>query len=135
MFDNELFADITIKTGEGSFKAAKCILSKSPVLQTMLCDDKWIEGKTGTIEIDDIRHEVMYEMVRYLYCDKVPKITELAADLMIAADKYDVPDLKEKCAFHLTTKITIENFAESLIAADQVQHGKLKKAAINFIVK
>jgi hypothetical protein len=135
MFEEELFADITVKAGEGSFKAAKSILSRSPVLQKMLCDDKWIEGKNGIIEINDIRHEVMYELVRYLYCDKIPKIAELAPDLMMAADKYDVPSLKEKCAVHLTTEITIENFAETLIAADQMQHEKLKKAAINFIVK
>ena len=49
----------------------------------------------GILCIDDMDLEVLNEMIHYIYCGKCTKdITEMASDLLIAADKYRLEELK-----------------------------------------
>lgn len=136
MFEEQLHADITIETSDGqTFRAAKCILSRSPVFDKMLSNGEWKEAKEGIIKIKDITFDAIYELVRYLYCDEVPKLSEMTLDLLIAADKYDITGLKEICLRHLTSQISMENFVEIFIHCDHLNISELKKSVIDFIVK
>ena len=73
-------------------------------------------------------------MVRYLYTDKVPKIEEMALDLLIAGNKYDISGLVSQCEIYLAERLSIESFAEILIVADRLKIYKLKNAAMQFVV-
>jgi hypothetical protein len=133
MFEEELLCDITIKTSDGRFRAQSAVLYRSPVFERMLNDKKWLEAKNGMITIDDIKHDVMYELVRYLYTDQANNLGQIAHELMIAADKYDVSGLKNECISYMIQKIDPLNFVQYLITGDQMDN-RLKKAAMDFII-
>jgi hypothetical protein len=134
VFETNQFADITIKTKDGKeIKALKFILSRSPVFNAMLNLHDTKEAQNGVIKIEDIEHEVLLEMIRYMYTDQVPKLKELALELMIAANKYDLPKLFEMCKDHLKANITIENFVDALTYADNLAIEDLEDAIMKFI--
>ncbi|KAG5670695.1 hypothetical protein PVAND_000942 [Polypedilum vanderplanki] len=70
-------------------------------------------------------------MCRFLYYDEIPKIDSLALPLLIAADKYMINDLANKCEKFLMLNITIGNFHEALVTADQLNKNKLREATID----
>lgn len=47
------------------------------------------------LEIWDLEYDVVHEMIYYIYCGRCQKdIAEIASDLLIAADKYSLNELK-----------------------------------------
>ncbi|KAK6020950.1 BTB/POZ domain protein, partial [Ostertagia ostertagi] len=49
----------------------------------------------GVLEISDLDYDVVYELVYYIYCGRCQKdIGDIATDLLIAADKYRLVELK-----------------------------------------
>lgn len=132
MFEEEIFADVTINAVGGDFKAQRTILSRSPVFEKMLNNETWREAKEGKLMVD-IKKEVLYELVRYLYCDEIPEVAQFGLDLLYAADKYDIPGLKQSSIAYLVNNINLQNFADCLIAADQLNISSLKNAVFNCI--
>ena len=45
------------------------------------------ERKLNRVEITDVDHEVMREMLRFIYTGKAPNLDKMADDLLAAADK------------------------------------------------
>ena len=45
------------------------------------------ERKQNRVEITDVDHEVMREMLRFIYTGKAPNLEKMADDLLAAADK------------------------------------------------
>ena len=46
------------------------------------------------MDIPDVDHEVVMEMLQYIYTGKVPNLDKMADQLLAAADKYDLEPLK-----------------------------------------
>lgn len=46
-----------------------------------------IEGKSNRVKIDDVDGDVMYEILKFIYSDKVSAIEKMADLLLAAADK------------------------------------------------
>jgi hypothetical protein len=135
LFDADKFADITIKTADGKeIKASKNILSRSPVFDAMLNSHDMKEAQEGVIEINDIDHDDMSEMIRYMYTDQVPKLKEIAVGLMIAANKYNLPGLFKICTGYLKANLSIENLVDVFIHADALELEDLEMAAIEFMI-
>ena len=60
----------------------------------------------GVLCIDDMDLDVLNEMIHYIYCGKCTKdITEMASDLLIAADKYRLEELKARKFYFKKTMI------------------------------
>jgi len=59
----------------------------------------------------------------------------LAEQLLVAANKYDVEDLKQICAKEMVKTLTPDNAVDLLILSDLYQANDLKEAAIRFINK
>ena len=45
------------------------------------------ESKQNRVDITDVDHEVMREMLRFIYTGKAPNLDKMADDLLAAADK------------------------------------------------
>lgn len=134
-FDAGKLSDITIKTLDDKIKANRFILSRSPVFDAMLNEHDTKEAQDGEISITDFDHDVVLEMVRYMYCDEIPKLKEMALDLLVASDKYDLPGLGKECENYLMVNVNTGNFSDILVTADKLNYGDLKNAAINFIIE
>lgn len=132
MFDEELFPDVIIESATGSFKAHRSMLARSPVLEQMLMESM-LEGQ---ISIKDVKHEVLVEMIRFLYCGEVRKMDKLMTDLLAAAEKFQIESLKFKIIkLNSVRGINRENFVEILSAADFLNDEALKKKVKDFIMR
>lgn len=136
MFEEGKLADIKIKPAKGKeISASKFVLSRSPVFDAMLNRHDTKEAQEGVIKINDVSHGVLVEMLRYMYTDEVPKLKQMALDLLVAANKYILPGLVTICKNYLMLNITAANFAGILTTADQLDVADLKEASIKFIIE
>lgn len=91
------------------------------------------ERKQNRVDITDVDHEVLREMLRFIYTGKAANLDKMADDLLAAADKYALERLKVMCEESLCTGLNVDNAAETLILADLHSADQLKGQAIEFI--
>lgn len=135
MFENDLFVDIEIKTSDDEIlKASKSVLSsKSPVFFAMLTSDMQ-ETKESTVNVPDFNSKIIKELLRFIYCEEVENIEEIDSELIFAAEKYQIDELKEMCIDSMITTLSIENVIETYAIADLVSKGnKLLEHCIHMI--
>ncbi|ELU11118.1 hypothetical protein CAPTEDRAFT_161127 [Capitella teleta] len=133
LFDSSGFSDVTLCVGGREFQVHKAILAaRSPVFNAMF-EHEMEEKKQNRVEINDVDHEVMKEMLRFFYTGRAPNLDKMADDLLAAADKYAVERLKVMCEEALCSNLTIENVSEVLVLADLHSAEQLKTHAIDFI--
>ena len=134
LFLEDEFSDIKLVTTCGKeLKAHKCIVAaESPAFAAMFKHDM-IENKSNTVNIPDVDHEVLKEMLRFIYMGEVEDIKKMASELFIAADKYDIQDLKSKCEKYIANNITVENSIEVFELADKYNAEQLKNRTMHFM--
>lgn len=134
IFNNETYSDFLIITSDDqSIYVHKNILSmRSPVFQAMI-NSKMIEGEQKKVKIDDIDPRALTELIRFIYSGKVNEIESIAGDLLYAANKYDLQDLKPLCIESLALNLTPSNVLETFLLADLHQEKALKKFCLDFI--
>lgn len=62
------------------------LLARSPVFQAMF-EHEMEERKHNRVDITDVDHEVLREMLRFIYTGKASNLEKMADDLLAAADK------------------------------------------------
>ena len=73
------------------YYAHKAILAaRSPVFSAMF-EHEMEEKKQNKVEITDMDHEVLREMLRFIYTGKATNLEKMDADLLAAADKVCLP--------------------------------------------
>jgi speckle-type POZ protein len=134
LFNNEKFSDfVLITSDEKQIPVHKNILSiRSPVFETMM-ETKMLESKEGRAKIDDIDGKALMEFLRFVYCGRVEGIDDVAAELIYAASKYDLPDLKPLCVASMTSKLTMDNAIDTMMLADLHGENQLKKFCIDYV--
>ncbi|CAB3238930.1 unnamed protein product [Arctia plantaginis] len=121
LFDNERFSDVTLAVGGREFQAHKAILAaRSPVFAAMF-EHEMEERKRNRVDITDVDHEVLREMLRFIYTGRAPNLDKMADDLLAAADKA------------LCLSLSVETAADTLILADLHSADQLKAQTIDFI--
>ena len=103
--------------------------ARSPVFAAMF--KRELKDKSE-MEIRDMKPVVFNKLLHFIYtneCD-VGGYTE---ELLIAADRYDVKDLKELCEEELKTNLTVDNAVRLLMLSDECQAKMLKNTTIQFI--
>lgn len=137
---SELFTQQTNCDVQFCFKEDKHIGShvtilsaRSPVFAAMFQHDMR-ESKTGHVPISDIEPEVFHDMLYYIYAGRVrmPLDEHAAQQLFIAADKYDIKDLKEECVRFLLTCIRLDNALKLMAWAYLHLSDELKEATLDF---
>ncbi|GBO20801.1 TD and POZ domain-containing protein 3 [Araneus ventricosus] len=96
------FADVTIKCDGVSIPAHNLILSaRSPVFAAMFANPMK-ESRENEVEITDIDVSTIRALLIFMYTGKTSQLTASSvADLMFAADKYQLPGLKTACSYFL----------------------------------
>lgn len=133
LFESQRFSDVTLSVAGREFQAHKAILAaRSPVFAAMFAHEME-ERKHNRVEIQDVDHEVLREMLRFIYTGKATNLEKMADDLLAAADKYALERLKVMCEEALCVNLSTENAADVLILADLHSADQLKAQAIEFI--
>jgi BTB/POZ domain len=119
LLDTQSMADVTfVVNGERIGAHSAIVVSASPVLCAMLEKDKFLEGVTNKVKIDDIEPSVFKDMLRNLYTGRVLELNEdEMIDLFVAADKYQIETLKDLCEQSLRWKVNLENVVHYLVLA------------------
>ncbi|KAL3682562.1 hypothetical protein R1sor_000584 [Riccia sorocarpa] len=121
---------VFIGCDEKAVYAHRFILAgKSTVLRGMFTADMK-EKQTGTVHVNDITSAVLRSMISYCYTAEVHFTEETPAEeLLKAAHKYDIKELKADCEEELGALINKDNFCDKLTLAQLYDakklHGKL----------
>ena len=133
LLESKEFSDIEIDCGGKVFSCHKYFVSaRSPVFKTMF-ETKMKESESGKVIIEDIKPEIMSEMLHFMYTGSLAKetvTTEVAIELLHAADKYQLEALKDICQDKIRSVLDEENAIEFLILGEMYQANKLKDAAL-----
>lgn len=132
MFISKEHTDVTLHVKAKTFSAHKVILAaRSPVFTAMFQNDM-IEKQTGEIKIPDCDPDAFDVFLEFLYSATVDFEKCNASELYKIAHKYDVSDLKSVCSDFVAEKLSVENFAEILILANEYDDRKLSTQIQNF---
>jgi speckle-type POZ protein len=128
------FTDVIFKVRGREFPAHKSILfARSEGLAAMFQYPSK-EQATNQIEIEDIEPEVFQELLYFIYTGRVSTATmeSMATGLLIAADKYELDELKTECENHLLRHMSPDNCVALLLHGDSLHPTEALKEAAKF---
>ena len=123
-----------ISEDESERKVHKFVLaSSSPVFKNML-ESNLEECQTGRCVISDMSTIILDEMLRFMYHVALENDKTNAKELLKAADKYEINDLKELCEKLLIDELDMDNVVGLLLLAEPLTAVNLKNAGLKFLV-
>ncbi|XP_001603518.1 speckle-type POZ protein B-like [Nasonia vitripennis] len=134
LLNNQKFSDVKFVVNGGECHAHKCILAANSEVFAVMFEHDNHEPEPYVIEIKDISCNVFIEMLRFVYTGRVNDMDRIVKNLLTAADKYAIEDLKAFCEKNLGDRITTDNAVDYLNLADLYNADNLKTQAINFII-
>ncbi|UYV69722.1 hypothetical protein LAZ67_7000457 [Cordylochernes scorpioides] len=132
LFETQEFSDVILTTGNKRFAAHKNILSASSSVFAAMFKNK---SDLNIVEINDIEAAVFNEILNFIYTEQSPNLDNLAEQLLEAADKYGLENLKVVCEEFLAAHLPVEKAAEIMLLADRCKAFQLMSFIINFIVR
>ena len=137
--NEEEFQDVTLIVGtedsRQEIKANKFMLvARSPVFACMFNTEMKEKGN-GTVEIPDIHPVVCKEMLSFMYTGRLAELksVQMAEDLLVAAEKYELLRLKAMCENRIAPYLCVSNAAHILSFANMYCGKQLKDEVIEFI--
>ncbi|XP_034209386.1 BTB/POZ domain-containing protein At4g08455-like [Prunus dulcis] len=136
------FSDVILFAADGGsaqaavpVRAHKAVLvSRSPVFNAML-ENEMEESLSGTIKIRDVSYPTLRAFVNYLYTTEVVCLDQqLACDLLVMAEKYQVHHLKDLCQKFLVANLNWENSFSIYTFVHQHNAKKIIDAALTLII-
>jgi len=135
LLDSGTLTDVTIKCERKTIKCHKAVLSaRSAVFMAMFQHDMR-ENKNNEIIIQDLDFATVSDMVKFIYSGRLKDLADKSDLLLVAADKYDIKDLKELCCQHLAANLNTDQIVDILILADIHKATELKSQAVQFLLK
>jgi len=129
----------TIANSGSSAPVTSCSSSSSaPVSSSSsspAATSSWSESGSGIICIPDVGADVIRHFLLYLYGSRVPADMDeqLAEELLVIADKYDVERLRSACEVALSTSLTESTVPRLLVIAERHRCSKLKADALSYL--
>ncbi len=139
LWDNkDITGDVRLTCGDVDFKAHKVVLMvSSDVLQAMFSHEDTSESQTGIVEIKDLNPTCLKEFLHYIYFNRLSqnvKLAEEVKDLLIAAEKYNVVDLKTLCENKLTAMLSPCNVGDIGRFANRYNTSYLREHVVHYVV-
>ncbi|CAI5441665.1 unnamed protein product [Caenorhabditis angaria] len=126
--------DFTLVIDDQEMKTHRTILAaRSPVFAAML-EPHTEESQTGRVILRDIDYDVMYDLLYYMYTGKCPTMQPNTLEILAAADRFQLPGLKDMADVSLRNSLTVDSVCRHLVYADMYTALELRKEAIKFIV-
>lgn len=137
MFGDESFTDFEIEANDGeTLKAHKVILAaRSPVFFAMLTKLDLKETKECSVKISDFDSKTLKELLRFIYCNQVEGLNEIAIDLFFAAEKYNLELLKQLCVKSMIMTLTVNSIAGALAMTKVDGTEELYECCLSLIIR
>lgn len=128
------FSDLKLKVPNNTLSVHRNILAaRSPVFAEMLraiSHDVHIKK----IEIHDIEFEVLYIVIRFMYCGKLDDLDiETTKKVLTAAKKYSLPGLIQRCNTFIINQISIDNVLDISSFYQSLEEEDVTNYIIDFI--
>ncbi|KAE8714330.1 BTB/POZ domain-containing protein [Hibiscus syriacus] len=131
--DVVLVASDDVSPGLPPVPAHKAVLvNRSPVFKAML-ENEMEESRSGTIKISDVSYDALRAFVNYLYTAEAWLDEQMACDLLVLAEKYQVKRLKGFCEKFLVSKLNWDNSLMTYAFAHQHGAKLVLDAALSLI--
>ena len=91
------------------------------------------KNKASHAKFDDIDFKTMLKLLRFIYSGQITNIEEVDLELLIAANRFGVDDLKDMCVSSLMETFPKKSFAKVLKIADELKIQDLKENIIDYI--
>jgi hypothetical protein len=131
-------SDIDLVAGEHTFHCHKVILaSRSDVFAALFTHDNMKECQEGKFILNEDPTVVKLFIV-FIYTDQIDKTQiddDKAVQVLMMADKYNVPSMKTACSTFLAERIDVENCCSMLIAARRGNCKMLENICWEYIVR
>lgn len=128
-------SDVTFLVEGRRFYAHRiCLLASSDAFRAMF-DGGYREKDARDIEIPNIRWEVFELMMRFIYTGSIDIATDIAQDLLRAADQYLLEGLKRLCECTIARDISLENVSSMYELSEAFNAMSLRHTCIEFILQ
>lgn len=124
--DDDSTSDVVLITKKGTERRFNChrniLCMRSPIFKTMLTNKNFKEAGEREVEIEDIDGNTMERLLEFVYVGKDICFgsKEDTLDLMVAADKYALPELVDECILEY-----ILNYFEDVDYVDLLGYAEL----------
>ncbi|KAL7303420.1 hypothetical protein TKK_0004604 [Trichogramma kaykai] len=135
VFLDEKLSDVKLRSACGKEIPAHRVLlaTASPVFNAMFSHDM-LENNRKLVNMSDVSFAAAIEMLRFVYTGRIEySDIFLIIDLLAAADKYQIDELKNECEKILSANLTSRNAVDILQVADRYSLRSLKKKAVDFV--
>ncbi|XP_035222826.1 speckle-type POZ protein-like [Stegodyphus dumicola] len=127
-------SDVNIVVDSEIFPAHKFILCARSSVFSRMFRNEMKDSEKNSIEISDMDPEILDEMLLFLYSGNLDKpLRETAAQLYVAAERYDLPALKRKCSSFLKCNLNVQNARKALQLADLYFDSDLYESVFEYI--
>lgn len=99
-----------------------------------MLENEMEESRSGTIKICDVSYDALRAFVNYLYTAEAWLDDQMACDLLVLAEKYQVKHLKAYCEKFLVSRLSWENSIASYGFAHRHNAKHLLEAALSLIM-
>ncbi|KAF2893106.1 hypothetical protein ILUMI_13062 [Ignelater luminosus] len=131
----DTIVECATQNGEEPFKVNSLLIkARSPKLGVML--QKYKDPKNENIryklDLSVLSYDVVRELLRYIYTDKVDNTDTHANKLLPLSTRFNLPGLTALCERTLLESMTPNNVPNILLLADQYGCENLRKAALQY---
>ncbi|CAL5066166.1 unnamed protein product [Urochloa decumbens] len=109
------------------------LASRSPVFRAML-ENEMEESRSGIIKIYDVSYDVLRAFVHYMYTAEALLDEQMASDLLVLAEKYEVKHLKAYCEKFITSKVNNDNAITHYAFAHRHSAKQLLEASLSVLM-
>ena len=137
LYNTKELSDVEVKCGDWVISAHRNVLSvHSDTLRTVFSSPRFVEGKTGvyTVKKEHMSPEILEDVVKWMYQQSIDDAPEKVADLLDAAEYFQIEGLKEICSQMLTRTLSVTNCLQLLDTAFKYNLKQLKKLATDILV-
>jgi len=127
--------DSVIKCANTEFKCHKAILAARSEVFSAMFQHPTSENQTNKVDIVDLSPNAVKLMLEFIYSGKFDENIETAMELLPAADKYLLADLRLACEKFLCLMVNLENCLDLLVLSDTHTANLLNSHCIKFVVE
>jgi len=133
--NNPEMSDVVFMVGDEKIYAHRALMGMHSRVFRMMLYNGMKESSQNEIELVDVEKETFLQLLGYIYCGTIPTDASLSVlvSLLAAADKFDMPPLKEICKQQIETFLREDTVLDVLISATLFNSWELKQKCYEII--
>jgi len=129
-------ADINFTLADGSVLFAhKIVLSARSDYFRTIFEGNFRESGKQHIDMQEIDRVTFMELLRFIYTNEISDVGDHVVDVLVAAGRFLLDDLKQSIEKQLESQLDTENTLDLLFLSESTHTPKLRKASISSLVE